>query len=90
MLENIPRVLPDNCNAVIDADRWDINPVFGWISCQGRVSEHEMSRTFNCGIGAVLIVESDDSGHVLEALKMAEEQAWAIGKVGKSTIRIPC
>ena len=60
-------------------------PVFGWISGQGNVPTHEMARTFNCGIGAVLIVAKDIAASVMDHFKTSEEQAWIIGKVTECT-----
>ena len=69
----------------LDASLWIMPPVFGWISGQGNVPTHEMARTFNCGIGAVLIVAKDIAAPVMEHFKTSEEQAWIIGKVTECT-----
>ncbi|XP_020622899.1 trifunctional purine biosynthetic protein adenosine-3-like [Orbicella faveolata] len=85
LIENIPRVLPDGMGVSLDASLWIMPPVFGWIFGQGNVSTHEMARTFNCGIGAVLIVAKDIAASVMEHFKTSEEQAWIIGKVTECT-----
>ena len=56
LLENIPRVLPDGCHAIVDADCWDLPPIFAELQSGGNVAPEEMARTFNCGIGMVAIV----------------------------------
>ena len=81
LMENIPRVLPCGVGVSLEARSWTMPPVFGWIFGQGNVSTQEMARTFNCGIGAVLIVAKDVAASVVEHLKSSEEQAWIIGKV---------
>lgn len=85
MIENIPRVLPDGMGVSLDASLWIMPPVFGWIFGQGNVSTHEMARTFNCGIGAVLVVAKDMAASVMEHFKTSEDQAWIIGKVTECT-----
>lgn len=67
----------------IDATTWNMPMVFGWIFGQGNVATQEMARTFNCGIGAVLIVEEGVASSVLDHLKGFEQQAWIIGQVTK-------
>ena len=86
LIENIPRVLPEGAGVSLDASLWIMPPVFGWISGQGNVPTHEMARTFNCGIGAVLIVAKDIASAVMEHFKTSEEQAWIIGKVTECTM----
>ncbi|KAL9968520.1 hypothetical protein ACROYT_G020627 [Oculina patagonica] len=85
LTENIPRVLPTGVGVSLDASSWAMPPVFGWIFGQGNVPTQEMARTFNCGIGAVLIVAKDIAASVMEHFKATEEQAWVIGKVTEST-----
>ena len=84
-MENIPRVLPDGVGVSLDASLWIMPPVFGWIFGQGNVPTQEMARTFNCGIGGVLIVAKDIAASVMEHFKTSEEQAWIIGKVTECT-----
>jgi len=57
LLENIPRVLPGNCHAVIDVSQWQLPPVFAYLQQGGSIDAQEMARTFNCGIGMAVIVE---------------------------------
>ncbi len=79
--ENLPRVLPDNCNAVIDASSWQLPAIFQWLQTQGNVEKAEMYRTFNCGIGMVLCVPSDQETSCIELLNAAGESAWKLGRI---------
>ncbi len=79
--ENIPRVLPDNFAAKINASSWQWPEIFNWLQEKGNVAEHEMYRTFNCGVGMVLVVAHDSVEKSLEVLGAAGEQAWLIGNI---------
>uniref|UniRef100_A0A3B4TN84 Trifunctional purine biosynthetic protein adenosine-3 n=1 Tax=Seriola dumerili TaxID=41447 RepID=A0A3B4TN84_SERDU len=78
LLENIPRVLPQELAVDLDASRWSVPPVFSWLHKEGGLSEEEMARTFNCGLGAVLVVAPLDAQRVLRQLQ-AHEEAWIVG-----------
>ncbi|NXY45631.1 PUR2 protein, partial [Ceuthmochares aereus] len=80
LLENIPRVLPESCGVVLDALTWKIPEIFCWLHKEGNLSEEEMTRTFNCGIGAVLVVQKELAQQVLKDIQR-HEAAWLIGKV---------
>ncbi|CAL8290926.1 unnamed protein product [Lota lota] len=80
LLENIPRVLPNELAADLDASHWTIPPVFSWLQKAGDISDEEMARTFNCGLGAVLVVAPADAQGVLLQLQ-AQEQAWIVGSL---------
>ncbi|XP_032908518.1 trifunctional purine biosynthetic protein adenosine-3 isoform X1 [Catharus ustulatus] len=80
LLENIPRVLPQSLGVVLDALTWKIPEVFSWLHKEGNLSEEEMARTFNCGVGAVLVVQKEMAQQVLRDIQ-AQETAWLIGKV---------
>ncbi|XP_074929616.1 trifunctional purine biosynthetic protein adenosine-3 isoform X3 [Chelonoidis abingdonii] len=80
LLENIPRVLPESFGVVLDAHSWRIPEIFCWLQKEGNLSEEEMARTFNCGIGAVLVVEKALAQQILKDVQRHEE-AWLIGKV---------
>ncbi|XP_013393591.1 trifunctional purine biosynthetic protein adenosine-3 [Lingula anatina] len=84
LIENIPRVLPSKKGVQLCAGNWDLPPVFSWIYKQGNVESLEMVTTFNCGIGAVLIVSPSDADAILNELSSAGEKAWKIGSV------VPC
>lgn len=68
LLENIPRVLEDNLAIELDFTRINIHPVFGWLATTGNISHTEMQRTYNCGIGLVLIVDPSHAPHIVESL----------------------
>ncbi|KAG6456380.1 trifunctional purine biosynthetic protein adenosine-3 [Manduca sexta] len=70
LLENIPRILPASVKVKIDADKFGIKPIFGWLQAKGLVSDFEMLRTFNCGVGMVVIADEKD---VPELLGMVED-----------------
>jgi phosphoribosylformylglycinamidine cyclo-ligase len=57
LLENIPRVLPGNCHALIDVSQWQLPPVFAYLQQGGSIDAQEMARTFNSGVGMAVIVE---------------------------------
>jgi len=79
--ENIIRVVPDGLGLSIDASAWPLPPVFDWLQCEGQVPREEMWRTFNCGIGYVLLVAAESVNVIaaeLDALNLAH---WVIGEV---------
>jgi len=81
LTENLPRVLPDDCQAVVELDAWQRPPVFDWLQKEGNVAEQEMFRTFNCGIGMVICVRPGDADAAIRLLGEAGEQAFRIGRV---------
>ncbi|MFN4281488.1 MAG: phosphoribosylformylglycinamidine cyclo-ligase [Alphaproteobacteria bacterium] len=84
LIENIPRVLPDGIGVSLDASAWTMPPVFGWLSREGKVAADEMARTFNCGIGMVLIVDPAQEAAVTAALTAGGETVARIGKTVKA------
>ena len=81
LLENIPRVLPEGVHAVVDADAWEQSRLMAFLQAQGAIEPEEMARTFNCGIGMVVVVAADDAAAVAEALSAAGETVFDIGRV---------
>ena len=81
LLENIPRVLPDNSKAVIDVSSWQQPPVFAWLQANGNVDATEMYRTFNCGVGMVICVPAEQAEQALRELKDAGETAFIVGNI---------
>lgn len=81
LLENVPRVLPQGHQAVIDCSRWQLPDIFAWLQEQGNVADDEMYRTFNCGIGMVVCVPADSSEAALKALRDTGETAFVIGHI---------
>lgn len=82
LTENIPRVLPANTVANIDRSRWQTPAIFHWLQKAGTISDTEMLKTFNCGIGMVLVVDADEASGVTQTLINAGERAWTIGSIG--------
>jgi len=83
LLENIPRVIPKNCMVFLDSSLWEIPPLMKLIKIGSRLSRDEMFRTFNCGIGMVVVVAERDADAVLKKLKKLGEKARIIGEVRK-------
>jgi phosphoribosylformylglycinamidine cyclo-ligase len=77
--ENLPRALPAGLNAQIDLGSWTAPPVFGWLARQAGIAESEMLRTFNCGLGLIVVVASESAGRVIDALQESGEKAVRIG-----------
>ncbi|VTP74079.1 Phosphoribosylformylglycinamidine cyclo-ligase [Leclercia adecarboxylata] len=84
LLENIPRVLPDNTQAVIDESSWQWPAVFNWLQDAGNVSDHEMYRTFNCGVGMLIALPASEVDNALALLQAKGENAWKIGIIKAS------
>ena len=85
MVENVPRMLPEDLAADVDLDSWARPAVFGWLQQAGNIEEPEMLRTFNCGIGFVLCVAPAFEADVVDSLNRAGEVAVAIGRVVTAT-----
>jgi phosphoribosylformylglycinamidine cyclo-ligase len=81
LIENIPRVLPENCRAVLNGNSWQRPPVFDWLQQKGNIAEREMHRVFNCGVGMVIAVAAADLEPSLELLRAAGENAWHLGSI---------
>lgn len=79
--ENVVRVLPETCQAIIKTDSWDVPPVFHFLQDAGKVSEKEMLRTFNNGLGLVGILPADNAQELLERLNAMNEKAFLIGEI---------
>ncbi len=79
--ENLPRVLPDGLGAEVDLGAWSLSPVFGWLQAQAGIAEAEMLKTFNCGIGLVLVVAPDRAEALAALLAEAGETVHRLGMV---------
>ncbi len=79
--ENVPRVLPDNLAVSIDLAALDPAPIFGWLAATGGVQPQEMLRTFNCGVGMVVIASPEKSVEVIDVLKASGETVVSLGTV---------
>jgi len=80
-LENIPRVLPSGTGCYIDTRAWELPPVFKWLMKEGGVQPLEMARTFNNGIGMILIVSPDKVDEVIQTIQASGEQVYRVGEV---------
>lgn len=81
---NLPRVIPNGCKAIVHKGTWNVPPIFSFLKGRGNIPEDEMFKTFNNGIGMVLIVKSKEAGEILERLHSMGEKAFLIGEVGKA------
>lgn len=82
--DNIPRILPKGVKAVINKGSWTVPGIFNLIQKGGAVSEAEMLRTFNCGIGMILVIRKRDEDAVIRRLKALKEKAFAIGSIERA------
>jgi phosphoribosylaminoimidazole synthetase len=82
LIENPPRVIPETLRARFDWASWQLPPVFEWLQATGGVSDAEMRRTFNCGVGLMLIVSPSEAEPVMAALLNAGETAFVVGELG--------
>lgn len=83
--ENVPRILPPGLQAEIDTRSWQQGPVFDWLAAAGGISTAEMRRTFNCGVGMIVIVAPDDADAALASLKASGEAAWLLGRIASGS-----
>ncbi|MBU2865154.1 phosphoribosylformylglycinamidine cyclo-ligase [Reinekea forsetii] len=79
--ENLPRVLPDNCSIRIDANAWQAPDVFNWLQEKGNITDTEMFRTFNCGIGLALVVPATAQQSVMDSLSAMDQKPVVIGAI---------
>ena len=79
--ENVPRVLPENCVAQINAQAWQLPNLFQWLQQAGNVARDEMYRTFNCGIGMVVIVSPEDADLAERLFREQGETVYRLGKI---------
>jgi len=81
LIENLPRVLSEGVEVKIDYKSWTAPEIFPWLQKMGNVADEEMHRTFNCGIGMVLVVDKNDAEKVKDVLEKSGEEAFVIGKL---------
>jgi phosphoribosylformylglycinamidine cyclo-ligase len=81
LLENVPRVLPENTVAELEKAAWPRPKLFDWMQAEGNVAENEMHRVFNCGIGLVIVVAAADADAAMAELKAQGEAVYRIGKI---------
>lgn len=82
--ENLPRVLPNDTSAVLDVDAIKLSNLFAWLQQMGNVDIMEMYRTFNCGVGFVVVCAPKDADFVIDCLQEAGERAWKIGVIASA------
>jgi phosphoribosylformylglycinamidine cyclo-ligase len=81
---NLPRILPRGCKASLRKGNWQVPPIFSFLQREGRISEEEMWRTFNNGIGMILVVEAEETESILIRLKELGERAYLIGEISEA------
>lgn len=81
LVENVPRVLPPSCTAIIRKDSWPAPAVFSWLARLGKIEESEMFRVFNMGIGMTLIVRPYYADHMIHEIARRDVKAWVIGEI---------
>ena len=79
--ENLPRVLPSHAKAVVNTNAWSMPKVFQWLQQEGNVDRLEMYRTFNCGVGMVLVVDKDNAEKAKDMLQMMGETVYNVGRI---------
>lgn len=85
LLENIPRVLPDGLGVKLDATKWELPPVFKWLKQGMPISNHDLARTLNCGLGMIVICAADSAADLETRLKANNEAFYRIGDVITAT-----
>ena len=80
-VENVPRVMPEGLSAEINCAAWDLPPLFKWLKEQGKLSDHDLATTLNCGLGMVVVVEAARANEIHQSLEFMGEQVFEIGKV---------
>ncbi|BDT75907.1 phosphoribosylformylglycinamidine cyclo-ligase [Polynucleobacter sp. KF022] len=81
LVDNVPRVLPENTQAILHRDSWQMPELFRWLQMKGGVADAEMVRVFNCGIGMVVIVAPDQADAAIKSLTAQGLKAWTVGEV---------
>jgi phosphoribosylformylglycinamidine cyclo-ligase len=85
LVDNIPRVIPDGLEVILERGAWRREPVFDWLQNAGRVADQEMYRVFNCGIGMTIQVAAKDADRAVSILRDSGQEALVIGEVKSGT-----
>jgi phosphoribosylformylglycinamidine cyclo-ligase len=85
LTDNIPRVLRDGLEARLQRERWPKSAIFDWLARTGGIEPAEMYRTFNCGLGMIVVTAADRAQQALDLLTRHGEQAMLIGEVQRGT-----
>ncbi len=89
LLENIPRVLPANTQATLNANAWQLPEIFQWLQHAGNIEQTEMYRTFNCGIGMVVCIPKEHAQAAIECLERQGETVFSLGQIDASNAQEP-
>mgnify|MGYP003323990125 FL=1 len=81
LVENIPRILPEGLAAVLERSAWDMPELFSWLQQKGKITDCEMHRVFNCGIGMAIIISNEHVEAAMKELRNAGEVVWHIGAI---------
>lgn len=81
LTDNVPRILHGDLHAEIDVNSWQQGAVFDWLAVSGRIAIDEMRRTFNCGVGMVVVVDPGDTDAAIASLVESGESAWRLGEI---------
>jgi phosphoribosylformylglycinamidine cyclo-ligase len=81
LVDNIPRVVPDGLEVILERKAWRKEPIFEWLQTEGRVADDEMYRVFNCGIGMTVQVAANDADRAMSILRELGQEALVIGEV---------
>ena len=81
LVENIPRILPEGMAAVLERSAWDMPELFSWLQQKGKITDCEMHRVFNCGIGMAIIISNEHVEAAMKELRNAGEVVWHIGTI---------
>jgi len=81
LIENIPRVIPDDLSIELDATSWELPPIFNWLKETGNIEPNEMYKTFNCGVGMVVCVAQENKSEAINYLNGIGETVWETGKI---------
>ncbi|MCL4114269.1 UNVERIFIED_CONTAM: hypothetical protein GTU68_038146 [Idotea baltica] len=84
LTENLPRVMADNSKGIIKLNSWEKPAVFDWLQENGNIEEQEMLRTFNCGVGMVVVVDNADADAIQAHFKGEGIENWVIGSIESS------
>ena len=87
-VDNIPRVLPDNCDVILRKGSWDLPPIFRFLQEHGGVDEAELYQVFNMGVGMVALVSPDAAGRILRFVETQGHRAWIVGEVQRGTGKV--
>ena len=85
LVDNIPRVVPDGLEVILERKAWRKEPIFEWLQTEGRVADEEMYRVFNCGIGMTVHVAAADADKAIALLRAAGQEALVIGEIKAGT-----